>query len=110
MNKLNSTMNELDKCGDKYCGNSITSNLIKEEGAKFLKLVTKKCRSNTLPKNEKEYKLQQQKYDTCFTNYKKRSNYHKKLTQRKKCEDKKCSIYKKKIQKILSSKKNKKNI
>ena len=103
MNKLNSTMNELDKCGDKYCGNSITSNLIKEEGDKFLKLVTKKCRSNTLPKNEKEYKLQQQKYDTCFTNYKKRSNYHKKLTQRKKCEDKKCSIYQKKIKKILSS-------
>jgi hypothetical protein len=105
MNELDNAMNELDKCGDTYCGNIITSNLIKEEGTKFLKNVTKKCRSNTIPKNEKDYKIYQKKYNKCFTKYKKHSNYYKKLTKRKKCEDKKCSIYQKKIKKILSSKK-----
>ena len=103
--KLDNIMNNLDNCGDTYCGNIITSTAIKEEESKFLKNVTKKCRSKKIPKNENEYKIQNQKYDKCFTKYKKRSNYYKRLTQRKKCEDKHCSIYQKKIQKILSFKK-----
>jgi hypothetical protein len=106
MNKLDNMVNDLDKCGDKYCGNIITSRQIKKEEIKFLKNVTKKCRSNIIPKNKKEYDTDRQKYDKCFTKYKKHSNYYKKLTQRKKCEDKKCSIYQKKIQKMLLSKKN----
>lgn len=105
INKIDNIMNKLDKCGDKYCGNIITSTQIKEEEIKFLENVRKKCRSKTIPKNEKENKIQQQKYDKCFTKIKKRSKYPKKLTQRKKCEDKKCSIYQKKIQKILSMRK-----
>ena len=105
MNKLDNMMKELDNCGDKYCGNIVTSKQMKDEGLKFLNKVTKKCRSNIMPKNEKEDKIRRQKYDKCFTKYKKRSNYHKKLTQRKKCEDSNCNTYQKQIQKILSSKK-----
>lgn len=106
--KIENMVKDLDKCGDKYCGNIITSKQLKEEGNIFFKNVTRKCRSNTIPKNKKEFKKQFKEYDKCFTKYKKRSNYYKKLTQRKKCEDKKCSIYQKKIQKMLASKKNKK--
>jgi serine/threonine protein kinase len=108
MNKIDNMTNDLDNCGDKYCGNIITSEQIKEEGIKFSENVTKKCRSKTIPKTEKAYKIQQKKYDKCFTKIKKRSKYAKKLTQRKKCEDKKCSIYQKKIQNFLS--KRRKNI
>jgi len=75
---------------------------MKEEGLKFLKNVTKKCRSNTKPKNKKEFKLYHAKYDKCFTKHKKRSSYHKKLTRRKKC-----SIYQKKIKRILKQGKRK---
>lgn len=106
MNEINNATNELDKCGDKYCGNIITSNIIKKEDIKFLKNVTKKCRSKTIPKNKKEYRILQQKYDKCFKKYKKQSNYHKKLTLRKKCENKKCRIYQMKVEKILLSVKN----
>jgi len=105
MKELDNAMNELDKCGDIYCGNIITSNQIKEEGLKFLKNVTKKCRSSAIPKNKKDYKILQNKYDKCFTKYKNRSNYYKKLTQRKKCEDKTCSIYQKKLKKYFHQKK-----
>jgi hypothetical protein len=101
MNQLDNMVNELDNCGDKYCGNIITARTLKEEGIKFLKNVTKKCRTKTIPKNEKEDKIRRKKYDKCFTKYKKRSNYYKKLTQRNKCQDKKCSIYQKRIQKGL---------
>jgi hypothetical protein len=75
---------------------------MKEEGIKFSENVTKKCRSKTIPKTEKAYKIQQKKYDKCFTKIKKRSKYAKKLTQRKKCEHKKCRIYQKKMQNFLT--------
>ena len=107
MVELDNAMENLDKCGDEYCGNIMTSKQIKEEGLKFLEIVLKKCRTNTKPKNEKEFKINRAKYDKCFTKHKKRSGYYKKLTRRKKCEDKKCSIYQKKVQGILSTKKNK---
>ncbi len=100
MNKLEKAANDLDNCGDKYCGNIITSKLLKEEGLKFLKNVTKKCRSNRKPTNAKENKTLQKKYDKCFTKFKKRSNYYKKLTKRNKCVDKKCSVYIKKLEQI----------
>jgi len=101
-NEIDNMMIELDKCGDRYCGNIITAAKMKEEGLKFLKKVTKKCRSKKIPKTDKEYKQQQKNYDKCFTKYKKSSSYNKKLTQRKKCEDKNCSIYQKKIEQLLS--------
>ena len=104
MQKLDNLMKELDSCGDKYCGNIITSARMKEEGDQFLKKVTKKCRSNIIPKNEKEDMIRRQKYDKCFTKYKKRSNYYKKLTQRKKCEDINCNNYQKQIQTLLPNK------
>ena len=106
--KLDNIWHDLDKCGDKYCGDIITSKQLKEEGTTFFKNVTKKCYSNTIPKNEKQLKKKLKKYNKCFTKYKKNSIYYKKLTQRKKCEDKKCSIYQKKIKKMILSKKNKK--
>lgn len=105
-NKIDNIMNDLDMCGDKYCGNIITASQIKKEEIKFLKDVLKKCRSKKEPKSEKEYKIQQQKYNKCFTKTKKRSKYVYKLTQRKKCEDKKCSVFQNKLQKELSMKKN----
>ena len=40
MKKIDNMVNDLDNCGDKYCGNIITSHQIKEEGIKFLKNVT----------------------------------------------------------------------
>lgn len=107
MKKIDDIMNELDNCGDKYCGNIITSAQMKEEGTKFLENVTKNCRSKTIPKTEKAYKIQREKYEKCFTKIKKGSKYAKKLTQRKKCEDKKCSIYQKKMQNFLSKRKKK---
>jgi hypothetical protein len=106
MDKIDNMVKDLDNCGDKYCGNIITSDKLKEEGIKFLRNVTKKCRSKREPTNRKEFKLQFKKYNKCFTKYKKGTKYYKKLTKRKKCEDKKCSVYQKKIQKMLSSKKN----
>ena len=101
MKEIDRMMNDLDHCGDKYCGNIITSAQIKEEGSKFSKNVTKKCGSITIPKNEEEGKIQREKYDKCFTKIKKNSNYVKKLTQRKKCEDENCSVYQKRIQKTI---------
>ena len=113
-NEVDDAMIELDNCSDKYCGNIITSSRMKEEEAKFLKNVLQKCRSNSIPNNETEHKLHRQKYDKCFTKYKKRSNYYKKLTQRKKCQDKKCSGYQTKIEniwkKLYPSKKIKKTL
>lgn len=101
-NEIDNMMNDLDNCGDKYCGNIITAAQMKKEGLKFLKKVNKECRSKTIPKTEKEYKIQQKKYNKCFTKNKKSSKYNKKLTQRKKCEDKNCSVYQKKIKNMLS--------
>jgi len=94
---LDKMIHELNTCTDKYCGNIVTSKELNKEGLTFLKNVTKKCRSNVIPKNEKELKLKYKKYDKCFTKYKKKSKYHQKLTQRKKCQDKNCSIYQQKI-------------
>jgi hypothetical protein len=104
-NKIDNLMNDLNNCGDKYCGNIIKYSQIKEEEPKFFQFVTKKCRSKKIPKTEKENKLKQQKYNTCFTKYKNRSKYYKNLTRRKKCEDKKCHIYQNKIKKLLTKKK-----
>ena len=98
LNELNNVVKDLDKCGDKYCGNIIKSRELKKEERKFLKNITKKCRSTKIPKNEKEDKIRRRKYDKCFTKYKNNSKYYKKLTQRKKCEDKKCKVYQEKIQ------------
>ena len=95
--EFDNLINELDNCGDKHCGSIITSKKLKEEGIQFLTHVTKKCTSKSKPKNQKENKLKFKKYDKCFTKYKKRSNYYKKLTQRNKCVDKNCSVYKKKL-------------
>lgn len=96
MNKIDNMVSDLDNCGDKYCGNIITSDQMKEEGIKFSKNVTQKCRrSKIIPNNEEEHKIQQKKYDNCFTKIKKRSKYAKKLTQRKKCEDKNVVFIKK---------------
>ena len=53
-NKIDDIIKDLDNCGDKYCGNSIKSSQIKKEELKFLKLVTKKCRSKKIPKTKKE--------------------------------------------------------
>jgi hypothetical protein len=102
MLQVDNIMNDLDTCGDTYCGNIITSNQLKEESTKFLKKVLKKCRSTTKPNNEIEHNLQKQKYDTCFTKYKNSSKYYKKLTKRKKCEDKYCNTYQKQMQNKLS--------
>lgn len=101
--ELDNMIKDLDNCGDTYCGNIITSEQLKEEGHKFLKKVTAKCRSTVIPKNSEENRKQFKEYDKCFTAYKKRSKYNKRLTQRKKCEDKKCKVYQNKIQKKLSS-------
>lgn len=101
--QIDSVVNELNKCGDEHCGDIITSSQIKEDESKFFKLVTKKCRSKKIPKTEKENKRKQQKYDKCFTKYKNRSKYYNNLTRRKKCEDKNCSMYQRKIKQMLSS-------
>jgi hypothetical protein len=103
--KIDNMMNELNNCTDKNCGNIIASKQLKDEGLKFLKIVNKKCRSKKVPKNEEEYKLDREKYNKCFEKLKKSSTYNKKLTQRNKCQVKKCSVYQDKIVKMLSSKK-----
>jgi len=103
MQKMDNVVLDLDNCGDKYCGNIITSQQMKDEGLIFLKKVLKDCRSTTQPANEQEYKLQREKYNKCFTKHKKRSKYNKRLTKRKKCEDKHCSVYQKKVQDVFSS-------
>lgn len=107
MKKLDDTMMELNKCGDEQCPNIITAKEMEEQGLEFGRKVMKKCRSKSMPKNEQEYKIQARKYNACFKKFRNSTPYYKKLTQRKKCEDKKCSIYQKKIQKMLDSKKNK---
>jgi len=71
---------------------------------KHLDNITRKCRSNKIAKTEKDFKRNRKRYDACLQKYKKRSSYFKKLTQRKKCEDKKCKMYQKNIQKILFTK------
>ena len=100
--QLDKLVDDLDKCGDLYCGSIITSNQIKEEDLKFLKMVNQSCNSKTLPQTEEQYKFQRKKYDECFTQMKSKSNYYKRLTQRKKCEDKKCKKIQDKIKKTLS--------
>lgn len=104
MNNINKLLNNLDNCGNKHCGNIITSKQMKEEGSKFSKNVTKKCVSKKVAKTEEEYKLQKIKYDECFKKYKNKSEYPKKLAQRKECEDKKCKIYQNKLKNKLSKK------
>jgi hypothetical protein len=101
MKIVDDLVNDLDYCGNKNC--KISTKQLNKEGIKFLKNVTKKCRSNTIPKNKKEYDIKIKKYNKCFTKYKNRSVYNKNLTKRKKCEDKKCSKYQKKIAKKLAS-------
>ena len=103
-NKIDKLMYDLDMCGDKYCGTIITSNQIKEEDMKFLQLVNKKCRSNSTPKNEREQIIKREKYKKCFTKLKKYSKYSKRLTKRKKCEDKNCKIYQKNMNSFLKVK------
>ncbi len=101
MKKIETMSNKLDECGDKYCGKIITLKKIKEEDIKFLKNVMAKCRSKKIPKTRNEDKEQQKKYNRCFTKYKRRSNYQRKLTMRKHCETKKCGSYQTEIQKLL---------
>lgn len=103
--EINRLVDDLDKCGDQYCGNIITRNKMKEEELKFLEMVNKTCRSKTNPKTEKEYNLQRKKYTNCLVQLKGKSNYYKKLTLRKKCEDQKCKKIQDKIKKTLSKSK-----
>ncbi len=107
-NKVDKLMNELNTCGDQHCGNIITSEQIKGEELEFLNLVNSKCRSKEIPKTKEEDLIMRKKYDTCFKKLRNSSNYYKKLTKRKKCEEKKCGVYRKKLQKMLSTRKNKK--
>lgn len=100
--EIDKLMDKLDTCGNKYCGSIITTSQMKIQDKKFLDFIEKKCKSNVNPNTEEEYNLQQKKYNTCFTKYKNRSKYHKKLTKRKKCEDKKCKKYQDKIKHFLS--------
>jgi len=99
---LDKLVDDLDKCGDTYCGKIITRNQMKEEELKFLKSLQKNCASKTNPQTEQEYNLQRKKYDECLTQMKTKSDYYKRLTQRKKCEDQKCKIIQDKIKKTLS--------
>jgi hypothetical protein len=99
---LDKLVDDLDKCGDTYCGNIITKKEMKEEDLKFLKSLQKNCASKTNPATEQEYNLQRKKYDKCLTQMKTKSDYYKRLTQRKKCEDQKCKIIQDKIKKTLS--------
>lgn len=99
---LDKLVDDLDKCGDVYCGKIITRNQMKEEELKFLDSVQNTCASKTNPQTEQEYNLQSKKYDECLTRMKSQSNYYKKLSQRKKCEDQKCKIIQEKIKKTLS--------
>jgi hypothetical protein len=101
--EIDNAMNELDKCGDKHCGHIITSSHIKEMEPKVLRFITKKCRSKKIPKTEEEDKINQQNYNKCYEKFKKHSKYSRRLTKRKKCEDKKCKYIQEKIKKILSS-------
>jgi hypothetical protein len=100
-NIIDSLVNDLDKCGEQYCGSIITNADMKIQGEKFLKFINKKCKSKVNPATESEYNLQQIQYNTCFTKYKNRSKYHKRLTKRKKCEDKKCKNIQTKINSFL---------
>ena len=99
---LDKLVDDLDKCGDRYCGNIITKTDMKEEDLKFLKSVQNTCASKTNPATEAKYNLQSKKYDECLTRMKTKSDYYKRLSQRKKCEDQKCKIIQDKIKKTLS--------
>ena len=101
LDRMKNMVKKLDECGDKYCGNIITLKKIKEEDIKFLRNVRAKCLSKKIPKTRSEDKAQQKKYNKCFTKYKRRSNYQRKLTMRKHCETKKCGSYQTEIQKLL---------
>ena len=107
-NKIDNILEDLDKCGDKYCGNIITNADMKIQEQKFLEFINKKCNSRKNPTTEEEYNLQRTQYNKCFTKYKNRSKYYKRLTKRKKCEDKKCKKYQDKMKSILSKAKPKK--
>lgn len=100
--EIDRLVDDLDKCGDQYCGKIITRNQMKEEELKFLDLVNKNCRSKTNPRTEEEYNKQMKHYDNCLAQLKSKSNYHKRLTLRKKCEDQQCKMIQEKIQKALS--------
>ena len=101
--RIDKLMIELNNCGDTYCVNTITSDQIETEGLKNLKGATKKCHSKKKSKTKKELLLQNKKYNACFKKY--YSKYAKKLTKRKKCEDKKCSIIQKELASLLHTKK-----
>ncbi len=101
LDRIKNMSNKLDKCGDKYCGNIITLKKIKEEDIKFLRNVRATCLSKKIPKTRSEDKAQQKKYNKCFTKYKRRSNYQRKLTMRKRCETKKCGSYQMEVKKLL---------
>jgi hypothetical protein len=106
MQNIDNAVQDLDNCGDTHCGNIITSQQMKEEGHLFLRKVLKTCRSTKQPNaqvNDIERKIEKDKYYKCFTKLKKRSKYNKRLTKRKKCEDKHCSVYQKKVQDVFSS-------
>jgi hypothetical protein len=45
--EIDKSLEDLDKCGDKHCGNIITIKEMKEEELKFLNLIKKKCRSKS---------------------------------------------------------------
>ncbi len=100
-NSLETLMDELNACGDKYCRNIVTTKQMKEEELKFLKKVMKTCRAKTMPKTQEEDQIQKEKYNRCFTKLKNASKYYKKLTQRKQCEDKYCRAQQSQIQKRL---------
>ncbi len=101
LDRMKNMVKKLDECGDKYCGNIITLKKIKEEDIKFLRNVRAKCLSKKIPKTRSEDKAQQKKYNKCFTKYKRRSNYQRKLTMRKRCETKKCGSYQTEVKKLL---------
>ena len=100
---IDNAIDELDRCGDNHCGHIITSSQIKEMDPKISKWISKKCRSKKIPKTEEEHRINQKNYNACFTKVRKSSKYQKRLTKRKKCEDKKCKSVQQKIKKILSS-------
>lgn len=108
MKQIDDMMDELNKCGDEQCGNIITAKEMKEEGLKYFKLVREKCNSKSVPKNAEEDKIQREKKEKCYKKYQNQSTYNKRLTLRKKCEDKKCGMYKNKLNDVATIKHKKK--
>lgn len=94
-NQIDAIIDDLDKCGDTHCGNIITSAQIKTEGLKFLKKVNKKCKSKS--------DTQRKKYNTCFNRLQKTSKYARRLTKRKKCEDKNCKTHQDRLKSFLAN-------